>query len=129
MVLGFLLVVKTGQGGQQPHGLDSFFHGRIAADLPVPEQDHAFGKLRDVGLVSHQKNGDLPPFVQALEDVEDIRKQIYDEEWERGGLHFLGSYNDLVINKKANDTAAEFFREKIRSIIRNQAVADRAPSV
>jgi cyclohexanone monooxygenase len=36
----------------------------------------------------------------------------------------MAAYADLLTNQGANDTAADFFREKIRSIVTNPAVAD-----
>ena len=46
------------------------------------------------------------------------------EAWRRGGLGFSAAYTDLLISQEANDTAAEFFRAKIRAIVRDPAVAD-----
>ena len=48
----------------------------------------------------------------------------YEEAWERGGLPFLGAYGDLLFEKAANDTIAEFARRKIRSIVKDPATAD-----
>jgi cyclohexanone monooxygenase len=52
------------------------------------------------------------------------REQIYEQRWEAGGLPFLGAFFDLLIDKQANDTAAEFARNKIRGIVKDPAVAD-----
>ena len=35
----------------------------------------------------------------------------------------MAAFNDLIINQQANDTAADFVRERIRETVRNQAVA------
>jgi cation diffusion facilitator CzcD-associated flavoprotein CzcO len=43
--------------------------------------------------------------------------------WEQGGLGFVGTFGDLLFNKAANDTAAEFIRRKIRETVRDPAVA------
>ena len=40
------------------------------------------------------------------------------------GLGFGFSFNDLLIDQRANDTAAEFFREKIRGTVRDPTVAE-----
>jgi cyclohexanone monooxygenase len=60
----------------------------------------------------------------ALEVPPETREREYEARWRRGGLGFSSTFNDLLISKDANDTAAEFFRAKIRSIVRDPAVAD-----
>ena len=60
----------------------------------------------------------------ALEASEAERRQTYEEYWERGGLPFLGAFGDLLFNKEANDTIAEFAREKIRAVVKDKATAD-----
>jgi cyclohexanone monooxygenase len=59
----------------------------------------------------------------ALEVSEDERRAEYERRWERGGLPFLGAFNDLLLNKEANDTAAEFVREKLHEIVRDPDTA------
>ena len=51
------------------------------------------------------------------------REREYEKRWSRGGLGFSAAYTDLLTNKDANDTAADFFRDKIRDIVRDPAVA------
>jgi cyclohexanone monooxygenase len=60
----------------------------------------------------------------ALEATAEDRERQYQEAWERGGLPFLGAYGDLLFEKAANDTIAEFARRKIRSIVKNPATAE-----
>jgi cyclohexanone monooxygenase len=60
----------------------------------------------------------------ALEVSDEERTREYEARWKRGGLGFSSTFNDLLISKDANDTAAEFFRAKIRSIVRDPAVAE-----
>ena len=61
----------------------------------------------------------------ALDASEEERRCEYEARWEAGGIPFLGAFNDLILKKESNDTAADFVREKIRSIVRDPAVADR----
>jgi cyclohexanone monooxygenase len=63
------------------------------------------------------------PTKGALEDPPEQRQKVYDEEWERGGLHFMASYNNLAMEKAANDTAAEYVRQKIAQIVKDPTVA------
>src|SRR5260370_10558970 len=59
----------------------------------------------------------------ALEVTEQERRREYEFRWERGGLSFLGSFADLLVERQANETAAEFVRAKIRGVVRDPAVA------
>ena len=36
----------------------------------------------------------------------------------------MAAFNDLIVDRQANDTAAEFVRGKIRETVRDQAVAE-----
>ena len=60
----------------------------------------------------------------ALAVPPEERESEYEKRWRRGGLGFSAAYSDLLLDKAANDTAAEFFRAKIRSIVRDPALAD-----
>ena len=66
-----------------------------------------------------------PPAKSALEVPADERDQIYEDKWAEGGsISFLYAFNDLLTNKAANDTASEFVRQKIRSMVKDQEVAE-----
>jgi cyclohexanone monooxygenase len=60
----------------------------------------------------------------ALEASAPDREAQYEQAWARGGLPFLGSYGDLLFEKAANDTIAEFARRKIRSLVKDPATAE-----
>jgi cyclohexanone monooxygenase len=60
----------------------------------------------------------------ALAVQPEERHREYEARWSRGGLGFTSIFEDLLTDKDANDTAAEFFRAKIRAIVRDPAVAD-----
>jgi cyclohexanone monooxygenase len=60
----------------------------------------------------------------ALEATPEERDQKYEEAWERGGLPFLGAFGDLLFEKAANDTIADFARAKIRSVVKDPATAE-----
>ena len=61
----------------------------------------------------------------ALTVDADERGREFEERWEGGGLHFLGAYADVLLSKDANDTVADFVRDKIRSVVRDPLVAER----
>jgi cyclohexanone monooxygenase len=69
--------------------------------------------------------GHPAPTKTALEVSEEERLRAYETKWADGGsISFLYSYTDLLVNKASNDTASEFVRQKIRSIVHNPAVAE-----
>jgi cyclohexanone monooxygenase len=60
----------------------------------------------------------------ALAVAPDEREREYETRWGRGGLGFAATFADLLTSQAANDTAAEFFRAKIRDTVRDPAVAE-----
>ena len=65
-----------------------------------------------------------PPTKSALEATEEERRDAYTKKWAEGGsISFLYAYTDLLVNKDSNDTASEFVRERIRSIVKDQRTA------
>jgi cation diffusion facilitator CzcD-associated flavoprotein CzcO len=59
----------------------------------------------------------------AVETPPDEREAIYEAAWERGGLQFRATFKDMMVDKAANDTAADFVRRKIRSIVKDPKTA------
>jgi cation diffusion facilitator CzcD-associated flavoprotein CzcO len=74
----------------------------------------------------HMRTGILnnPNDKSALELSDEDRQRIYETRWAAGGTNFMAAFNDLIFNQQANDTAAEFVRNKIRATVRDQAVAE-----
>ena len=60
----------------------------------------------------------------ALDSTPEERQAHYDTLWKVGGLPFLGAYGDLLFEKEANDTIAEYARGKIRSLVQDPEVAE-----
>jgi cation diffusion facilitator CzcD-associated flavoprotein CzcO len=66
------------------------------------------------------------PIESALEVSEEDRRARFERGWESGGLQpIMSAFNDLMLNIKANDTAAEFIRSKIREIVHDPEVAEQ----
>ncbi|MCY3557726.1 MAG: NAD(P)/FAD-dependent oxidoreductase [Chloroflexi bacterium] len=64
--------------------------------------------------------------VSALEVSDEERLKTYEELWQKGGFHFmLGSYSDIALDRRANDTASEFIRGKIREIVDDPETAEK----
>jgi cyclohexanone monooxygenase len=62
--------------------------------------------------------------VSALDVSDEERTRIYEDCWTRGGFRLIGAFNDLAKSQAANDTAADFVREKIRAIVRDPKTAE-----
>ncbi len=63
------------------------------------------------------------PQKSALEVSDAEREAMYRARWARGGLTFMTAYNDLIFEQAANDTAAQFVRERIGEIVKDKATA------
>ena len=63
--------------------------------------------------------------VPALAEEPAARKARFAERWQHGGFGFLGAYNDLLFNRDANETAADFVRGQIRETVKDPEVAER----
>ncbi|MGE3361601.1 MAG: flavin-containing monooxygenase, partial [Acidimicrobiia bacterium] len=62
----------------------------------------------------------------ALDVSDEERRAIYEEAWQEGGFKFLfGSFFDIAVDRRANDTASEFIRSKIREIVKDPEVAEK----
>jgi cyclohexanone monooxygenase len=72
------------------------------------------------------RNGILayPNDFSALSVSPEERRRIYEERWASGGTTFMAAFNDLIFNQDANDTAAEFVRDKIRETVKDPATAE-----
>jgi cyclohexanone monooxygenase len=60
----------------------------------------------------------------AMSVSEAERRAEYEARWAAGGTAFMAAFSDLLTNKEANDTAAEFVPEKIRSLVKKPEVAE-----
>lgn len=59
----------------------------------------------------------------ALAVGPDERRRRFEQHWETAGLAFLSAFVDLIIDKSANDAAAEFIREKVAAIVKDPQTA------
>jgi cyclohexanone monooxygenase len=75
----------------------------------------------------HQRGGIVSPLndQSALEVSEAERQRIYAERWKLGGTYFMQAFNDLALNKAANDTAVAFVHDRIRETVRDRKVAEK----
>jgi cation diffusion facilitator CzcD-associated flavoprotein CzcO len=59
----------------------------------------------------------------ALEVSDKRRKVIYEDRWAKGGVPFIAAFEDLNFDRDANETAAIFVRNKIKSIVKDPKIA------
>ncbi len=65
-----------------------------------------------------------PNDVNALSVSKEERQATYQQRWDIGGMAFLRSFSDLLTSQEANDTAADFVRNQIRSIVKDPETAE-----
>jgi cation diffusion facilitator CzcD-associated flavoprotein CzcO len=66
----------------------------------------------------------LPAPTQSFDEVDAAEaRRRYEEAWEHGGVLVLQQFNDLMTNPASNEFAAQFFREKIASIVKDPETA------
>ncbi len=111
------------------------------ANYSMPAQNHPLstefkqwvkentGELRR--MMQSTPNGH--PFANEDRSAHDVtpeqRNAIYEKAWEIGGLQFRATFRDLLVDKSANDTAAEFIRAKIRQIVKNPETAAKLSDI
>lgn len=82
-------------------------------------QMRARAKLNKGGMDGHFSTD------SALDATEAERLEEYEQRWQNGGLTFLGSYGDLLLDKKANDTLVAFVHDKIKNTVEDSEVAEQ----
>ncbi|MEQ9642407.1 MAG: NAD(P)/FAD-dependent oxidoreductase [Alphaproteobacteria bacterium] len=60
----------------------------------------------------------------AVAVSEEERRREFERRWNYGGITFMASFADLLLDEKANDTAAEFVRERIRETVKDPKLAE-----
>lgn len=65
------------------------------------------------------------PTQSALEVSEEERQATFQAGWDTGTLiAMIGCYTDILVNKEANDTVADFIRAKIREVVIDPVTAE-----
>ena len=70
--------------------------------------------------------GDTPTGTRGAIEVSDEElNETLEARWAKGGLLFLGGFNDAMVNAASNERIAQWVRNKIASIVTNPQVAAR----
>lgn len=64
------------------------------------------------------------PTRSALDATAEEREVAYEVRWQAGGTAYTRTYNDVMLNPAANETAADFARRKIAARVHDPVVAD-----
>jgi cyclohexanone monooxygenase len=96
--------------------LDPGYEARIKADYG---NFRARNSLQINAFGSNMPRSSIP----ARDMPPEERRAAFEARWEYGGLFFLGALGDLLLDREANEMAAEFVRGKIRGIVRDPEVA------
>jgi cation diffusion facilitator CzcD-associated flavoprotein CzcO len=64
------------------------------------------------------------PQQSALEVSAEERNKVYEAAWGQGAFTLIASFTDLLVSKDANDTIAEFVRNKIRQTVKDPVTAE-----
>jgi cyclohexanone monooxygenase len=96
--------------------LDAAYEARVKAD---------YAGLRRRNLrMSTGFGSELPPNRRSALDATPAELDAaFEERWRVGGFSLLGAFQDLLLDARANELAAEFVRGKIRGIVRDERTA------
>mgnify|MGYP000532152079 CR=1 FL=1 len=99
-----------------------------AANRPLDEEEvrrvkSQYGELRRMASQMGFGFNTRSVETSAFDVSEEERTAEYEARWQSGGLPFMAAYSDLILDKRANDTAADFVRAKIRQLVRDPVVA------
>ncbi len=97
--------------------LDPTYEEMVKADYRGFRERNA-EQLTGFGSLLHRTD------LSAKDVTPEERAAIYEESWAAGGLPFMNAFADLLFDKESNDTASDFVRAKIRSIVNDPDVAD-----
>ncbi|TMJ00048.1 MAG: NAD(P)/FAD-dependent oxidoreductase [Alphaproteobacteria bacterium] len=87
----------------------------IKAEYPALR---ALAKTRRNGLFCETRN------VSALAVSDEERERAFRERYDRGGLCYTGTFNDLLVDRRSNEAAADFLRARIREAVHDPETAE-----
>jgi len=105
-----------------------------ARNAPLtPEFKHYIKEnATEIRAVMHATRNGMPFTISdrlALSTPPDERESLYEAAWQKGGLEFRATFEDLMVDKAANDTAADFIRRKIRAIVKDPVTAEKLSDI
>jgi cyclohexanone monooxygenase len=136
-----IALIGTGASGSQamPHLLDhaaelTVFQRTPNFSIPTANAkvDETYGRHWKDNYAAHRHRQATSSIAVLFDDnpksvndaTPDERRAEFERRWnEDGGLNFMRAFNDLQSNEQANGLAADFVRDKIRTIVRDPETA------
>jgi len=84
-------------------------------------------KYREIWQTTRETGFGFPYHIAnrtALSVSDEERQRIFEEAWEGGGFRLGTTFNDLLFDEEANETAAEFLRSRIRERVIDPEIAE-----
>ena len=105
-----------------------------ARNAPLTDdwKEHVHKNFKEIKQVVQSTPNGFPYRIsttKVFEQSENERQIAYEKAWQKGGLQFRATYQDITTNKKANDTAAEFLKNKIRTVVRDKETAESLATI
>ncbi|MET0659518.1 MAG: NAD(P)/FAD-dependent oxidoreductase [Steroidobacteraceae bacterium] len=107
------------------------------ANFSIPASNETISAVEDIAVKSRYAErrlaalnspsglGFVPNKTSALEESPEKRDIVYEAAWKRLGFGFVLAYYDILLNEKANETAAEFIRRKIAEQVTDPATREK----
>ncbi|CAM6127731.1 unnamed protein product [Calypogeia fissa] len=105
-------------------------HAVPANNYPLPESysrhvKQRYEELWKKWIRSPTGGHNNVPVKSALDMTDHERESVYQSSWSQGGFDILYTFDDILTNQAANDTAADFVRRKVREIVKDPTVAEQ----
>ena len=95
-------------------------HGSIDKRFIEEEVKPNYDEIIEKAKWTHGGTPQTPVARSAFDVTEEERRKVFEQVWSVGGNDFIyGSFEDIMIDKEANDTASEFIRSKIREMVKD----------
>ncbi|WP_083731324.1 MULTISPECIES: NAD(P)/FAD-dependent oxidoreductase [Protofrankia] len=101
-----------------------------AANAPISDERDAevkahYRQRREAARNSPSGLGFVPNKQSALDVDPERRRTHYEAAWKRLGFGFVLAYHDILLDERANQTAADFIREKIAQAVRDPETREK----
>jgi cyclohexanone monooxygenase len=90
----------------------------------IKEYKENFAEIKRMARESAGGVNVAPREESALQVAQEEREREFEARWGQGGFYLLQAYIDLLATNEANETVAEFVRNKIREVVKDPAVAE-----